>query len=246
MTIAEHYARLTDEGSQTSPDVVRRAIVASLSRFALDAPILDLGTGVGDNLALLAAHGEAYGVDIAVTALASAGRIRPVAAADGAALPFRTASFGGAVCTEVLEHVENPAAVFRELGRVLRPGAVLLVTSPNYSNLVGLHKVVADRRSGRHDYNPWGAHEGGYEAFMTGHRLRRFAGARFELVEVRALDYGQALTGRFAVTDRLANARRMTTVMRGLIGWLERPHRGLSFLAWHGMHTHLVLRRLPD
>jgi SAM-dependent methyltransferase len=243
MDAAGHYASLVDPESQTSPDMVRRGIERALATYRLGTPLLDLGTGVGSNLAMLGEIGPVIGVDISLSALQQSKTRAPVAAADGARLPFRSGSFGGAVCTEVLEHVDDPKVVLAELGRVLRPGAIAIVTTPNYSNPVGLHKLIADRRSGQHDYNPWGAHKGGYEAFMTGRRLWRAARPHFDLLQVRALDYGQALTGRFAVTDKIALSRRVYPLLERLVPWLEQPHRGLGILAWHGMHVQLVLRR---
>ncbi len=46
------------------------------------------------------------------------------------ALPFADASFDVVVCTQVLEHVPEPAETLRELRRVLRPGGKLLLTAP--------------------------------------------------------------------------------------------------------------------
>lgn len=46
------------------------------------------------------------------------------------ALPFADASFDGIVLTEVLEHCVNPQAAMGEVHRVLKPGGLLLVTSP--------------------------------------------------------------------------------------------------------------------
>ncbi len=240
---AGHYAARVDDVSQVSPEAVRRALRACFERWPVDGPILEVGTGVGGNLALLAAHGPAVGVDVALAALRSARATAPVLAGDAARLPFADATFGAAVCTEVLEHVDEPAAALAELARVLRPGAIAFVTTPNYSNPVGVHKVLSDRLRGRRDYNPWGAHEGGYEAFMTGRRLWRAARPHFTLVAAAALDYGQALTGRFGVTDRIANARRVYPWVARFVLWAEAPHPRLPFLAWHGMHIRLVLRR---
>lgn len=234
---------LVDADSQTSPHLVRRAIAAAIEEAPLSGPILDLGTGVGGNLPLLQSHATVVGVDISVSALRSARGLAPVVAGDAAALPFRTGVFGAALCTEVIEHVDEPRRVFGELHRVLRPGGRVIVTTPNYSNPVGLHKLIADARSGRHDYNPWGAHEGGFEAFMTGRRLWRAARPHFRLLSVRAVDYGQALTGRFAVTDRIALHPRIYPWLERLVPWLEKPHPRAKFLAWHGMHVQLVLDR---
>lgn len=51
-------------------------------------------------------------------------------AADATALPFADASFDTVLCTEVIEHVPNPAQAFAEISRVLKPGGYLLLTTP--------------------------------------------------------------------------------------------------------------------
>jgi len=48
----------------------------------------------------------------------------------GERLPFRDGAFDAAVCSEVIEHVEDPAALVRELHRVVRSGGPLLFSSP--------------------------------------------------------------------------------------------------------------------
>jgi SAM-dependent methyltransferase len=45
-------------------------------------------------------------------------------------LPFPDGAFDGVVLTEVLEHCTDPPTAMREVFRVLRPGGLLLVTSP--------------------------------------------------------------------------------------------------------------------
>jgi SAM-dependent methyltransferase len=45
-----------------------------------------------------------------------------------ARLPFADGAFDGAVCTASVEYLIDPLAVFRELARVLKPGAPLVVT----------------------------------------------------------------------------------------------------------------------
>lgn len=58
------------------------------------------------------------------------GRKRPHAQADARALPFRSAAFDAAICSELLEHVPAPLAVVREINRVLRPSGVLIGGAP--------------------------------------------------------------------------------------------------------------------
>lgn len=239
-TVALHYRQLEDTDSQTSPAAIRSALERALREHAFDEPILDVGTGIGANLTSLASRGMCVGTDVSFSALRLAGRLRPVLVADGARLPFRSGAFGAALCTEVLEHVDDPSKVLGEIARVLRPGGLAFVTTPNYSNLAGVHKWIADRRSGRSDWNPWGAHEGGHEAFMTGRKLARAARPHFDILSVQAVDYGQALTGRFGPLDRLARSRPGQRVIKWLLPRLHAATGGP--VPWHGMNVAMLLR----
>lgn len=51
-----------------------------------------------------------------------------------APLPYADASFDLVTCSEVVEHVESYRALMREAARVLAPGGVLVVTTPNVLN----------------------------------------------------------------------------------------------------------------
>ncbi|MGD0251704.1 MAG: class I SAM-dependent methyltransferase [Verrucomicrobiota bacterium] len=48
------------------------------------------------------------------------------------AIPVAAESFDAVFCTEVLEHVPDPLAVWREFHRILRPGGQVLLTAPSY------------------------------------------------------------------------------------------------------------------
>jgi SAM-dependent methyltransferase len=54
----------------------------------------------------------------------------PDVLADLHELPLGDATFDFVLCTEVLEHVSDPARVLAELRRILRPGGRLLLTTP--------------------------------------------------------------------------------------------------------------------
>ncbi len=54
-------------------------------------------------------------------------------------LPFRDGGFDAVVCSEVVEHLPDPDAAIREMSRVLSPGGVLALTTPNAGNK--LHKL---------------------------------------------------------------------------------------------------------
>lgn len=53
----------------------------------------------------------------------------------GGPLPFEDASLDIVACIETIEHVENPRALMRELARLAKPGAWVLVSTPNQLSL---------------------------------------------------------------------------------------------------------------
>jgi len=58
-------------------------------------------------------------------------------------LPFPDASFDLVTCNMVVEHLQTPLTIFREMSRVLAPGGTLMVHTPNTRNyLVFANKVA--------------------------------------------------------------------------------------------------------
>jgi len=55
------------------------------------------------------------------------------------------AAFDTIVCIEVIEHLENPRAAFREFHRLLRKGGNLILTTPNQESLRSLASLVLGR-----------------------------------------------------------------------------------------------------
>jgi 2-polyprenyl-3-methyl-5-hydroxy-6-metoxy-1,4-benzoquinol methylase len=99
--------------------------------------VLDAGCGVGYGSAMLAGAGagEVVGLDLSATAIEAARDAAPANASfvvgDVHALPFDAGQFELVVCFEVIEHVESQDDVIAELARVLAPGGVLAISSPN-------------------------------------------------------------------------------------------------------------------
>jgi len=99
--------------------------------------VLDAGCGVGYGAEMLAEAGASriVGLDIAAEAVQDAilrtNSIAEFVVGDLERLPFTPCSFDVVVCFEVIEHVHRGELALDELRRVLRPGGVLIVSSPN-------------------------------------------------------------------------------------------------------------------
>jgi ubiquinone/menaquinone biosynthesis C-methylase UbiE len=89
------------------------------------------------------------GLDFSFAAL-SIGKRRSDAAAlvqgDAHALPFPDNFFDIVISCETIEHLPFPLKGVREFYRVARPGARLLLTTPNYLNFMGLYEMYAKVR----------------------------------------------------------------------------------------------------
>lgn len=116
---------------------VNGAFDAALARYITsESLVLDAGCSRGDpDLPALTRSRRLVGCDVDMPGL-RANRIaqdRVFAPLD--VLPFRNGAFDVVVCKFVLEHVAAPARVFAEFWRVLRPGGVLAVLTPNRLSL---------------------------------------------------------------------------------------------------------------
>lgn len=110
------------------------------------ARVLDAGSGRGFGAAHLAGLGlDVVGVDSDGETVETARRDYPGIAfvtGDACALPFADASFDAVVCFEVIEHVADPAALVRELARILRMDGTLAISTPN-ARMERLHAHAA-------------------------------------------------------------------------------------------------------
>ena len=99
--------------------------------------VLDIGCNIGQLLHLMnfQANIKGVGIDISIEALQNARQILPEAfdfflCSIEKGLPFADNSFDVIVCMDVIEHLENPGIVLKEMHRVLRPGGRFLFHVP--------------------------------------------------------------------------------------------------------------------
>lgn len=95
--------------------------------------VLDVGTGEGvlaRRLAELEFHVSACDIG-PVPAWCKQSNVEYVRCNLSEGIPFPEGRFDYVVCLEVIEHLENPFALCRELCRVLKPGGLAFVSTPN-------------------------------------------------------------------------------------------------------------------
>jgi SAM-dependent methyltransferase len=106
--------------------------------YMQDADVIDLGCGCGYGTYLLATQGarSAVGVDLSPEAVEYARSHYQLPnlsfeTMDVTSLAYPDNYFTGAVCLEVFEHVQDHEALLREVVRVLAPGGMLVLSTPN-------------------------------------------------------------------------------------------------------------------
>ncbi|MGE5620909.1 MAG: class I SAM-dependent methyltransferase [Sphingomonadaceae bacterium] len=130
-----HYDEAYYRSREGWPDFRREAeSLLELARLSPDARVLELGCGGGELLARLERRARlAVGVDLSPEGLrlARLGGRASVLGARVESLPFRAGSFDAIVAQHLIEHLHYPLEAMREWHRVLRPGGVLALVTPN-------------------------------------------------------------------------------------------------------------------
>ena len=107
--------------------------------------VLELGSGLGANLALFRPDNRVQGVEALAEAAQRADRAGvPTLVADlaQARLPWPDACWDWILMLDVLEHLVDPAQALLEARRLLRPGGRLLVNLPNHFDWRGRWRLL--------------------------------------------------------------------------------------------------------
>ncbi len=140
----------------------RRKVASQLSMGASDSSIY---AAIDERLRLIRAEGDLLdfgaGTGQLTRLLHDSGRFRSVTGADlyprsselpadvkwiegdlNERLPAPPGTFDTIVAAEVIEHLENPRSIGRELFRLLRPGGAVVLSTPNNESLRSLAALV--------------------------------------------------------------------------------------------------------
>jgi SAM-dependent methyltransferase len=154
---------------------------------------------------------------------------------DIAAIPEPDGSFDAVLCSEVLEHVADPLAVLRELGRLLRKGGSLVLTAP-FCSLTHFAPYHFSTGFSRYFYQK---HLG-----ALGFRIERLDpnGSYFEYL-AQELHRLEEVASRYASTELGRVERGMGRAVLALLQRLSRRDRGSHELLCYGLHVLAVKER---
>src|SRR4051812_33316537 len=109
----------------------RHRIITNMARGG--GRTLDIGCG---SSVILQSLNNAVGLDVLQNKLRYMRRYDvPLVRASITALPFGTGAFDCVVCSQVIEHIPADPAIFTEFERVLRPGGLLILGTPDYATI---------------------------------------------------------------------------------------------------------------
>jgi len=231
-------ARYYDQAGYPGPLDRYRELIA---RYATaESAVLDAGCGATmPFLRELAPHVRlAVGVDLEALRPGTDGPLG--CRADVGKIPFRDETFDLIISMSVVEHLEEPVAVFSELRRLLKPGGTLIVQTPNRYDYVSLiahwtpfafHRWVVPRVMNRQEEDVFPTR---YRANTRAAIVRSMRNAGLNAKDVRLFNQYPAYLMFSTAAFRLGIAyERLTTkigALAGLRGWIlaiaERPRQG--------------------
>jgi SAM-dependent methyltransferase len=124
---------------QLSTPEIHRAVLEAIENAGhrLNGNCLDIGSGGGQLLRLIAARHSLtpYACDFLNGLMETPGQKVELVDLNRETLPYPADHFGLVTCIETIEHLENFRAVVREIYRVLKPGGMAVISTPNILNL---------------------------------------------------------------------------------------------------------------
>jgi 2-polyprenyl-3-methyl-5-hydroxy-6-metoxy-1,4-benzoquinol methylase len=132
--LRERRRQAAEQSKGGSNDAIYSAVEQRLRELHAGGEALDFGAGTGQltrRLATSKMFRSVTGADLYPRGNDLAPEIGWIQGDLNDSLPASPASYDSIVAVEVIEHLENPRAVCREIFRLLRPGGQTLLSTPN-------------------------------------------------------------------------------------------------------------------
>jgi 2-polyprenyl-3-methyl-5-hydroxy-6-metoxy-1,4-benzoquinol methylase len=161
-----------------------------LRRITPDAVVLDLGAGAGivSQMNFLDHCKEICGVDPDARVVDNP-FLHEGKTGTGEMLPYADGKFDVVFCDNVMEHLDNPVPVLREVARVLKPRGYFLWKTPNKSHYVALIASLTPTRFHQFVNRKRGRDES--DTFPTRYKVNRPAAVKraCDAAGLRLVDY---------------------------------------------------------
>ena len=128
-------------GGVSSGPIHEKALKAAAQSISTPRTILDFGSGQGRFLSFLATafpDAELHAADIVPFPAGMPATVKWHRGDLNLPLPIDEGTFDLICAIEVIEHLENPRAMMREMARLLRVGGRVVITTPNTQSLRSL------------------------------------------------------------------------------------------------------------
>ncbi len=128
-------------------ELMRFKKIKDLLQLTNNDDFLDIGCGSG-YLLNQAVCKRGVGTDISDLMVKTArencksNRKKFIVQSDAENLPFKNKSFNKIVSTEVIEHIMHPIALLKEIARISRDDAIVVITIPNEKRINSIKKII--------------------------------------------------------------------------------------------------------
>jgi 2-polyprenyl-3-methyl-5-hydroxy-6-metoxy-1,4-benzoquinol methylase len=144
---SDHIERARQSLGQSEEAIYRLVAHTIEQKTSISGTIIDVGCGSGNLHPYLQGRFSRY-VGVDALRYEKFPRDAELVLADLNSTPWPLAEKVADVVAaiEVIEHLENPRAFFRELVRLVKPGGLVLVTTPNQQSFLSLFTLIVKGR----------------------------------------------------------------------------------------------------
>ncbi len=224
-------------GLLSSENVYLREVLMALKIDLQDKKVLEVGCGGGWLAYFCKGFVKTYvGLDITNTCVKLSKKISPnIIQADAQILPIKSNLFDYVFCIDSFEHIPHQDIASKEFYRVLKNEGKVFMSIPNYSNVAGIVKKIAEL-IGSYEKDTWAPFDCWapqvLEQFMTPNRVKTtFDRSGFQKSTMIG-GYRDFLDGIFPwINHKLMPSPHM---LRRIFAYIEKPlNRSFPWLSLH-------------